>query len=271
MFAAARFLFRKAFPRRRHPLLDATPPSLPEDGRLDTEYQRVIALTPDANDAFVAHRFREGLRWRHVVESFLPSGHVRILDLGAGNGAIELALAANPRFSTVSVEELWNPVAREIHTRAGVPFRRVRGDGRRLPFRDGSFGAVVCLETIEHVRDPHLAGAEVSRVVGDGGVILLTTPPRLRYAFLPDPHFGLRGLVLWPAATQRRIAARNGFGAAHHYVDRIYTSVRQVAALFPECEVLDVLSRSRAPRRWFWDAILLQRRHRPSIRGQGSP
>lgn len=94
-------------------------------------------------------------------------------------------------------------------------------------------------------------------VLRPGGPILLTTPPRLRYALRRDPHFGLRGLALLPAGWQRSRAARHGFVGPHHYVHRLYGTAAQVARLFPGCRLGRVLSRSRAPGRWFWDALVL--------------
>jgi hypothetical protein len=103
--------------------------------------------------------------------------------------------------------------------------------------------------------DPPFEAAYRREVVtaggGPGGPILLTTPPRWRYALRPDPHFGLRGLALLPPAWQRSVAARRGFAGPHHYVHRLYGSAAQVARLFPGCRLARVLSRSRAPGRWF--------------------
>ena len=46
---------------------------------------------------------------------------------------------------------------------------------------DGSFQAVICLEVLEHVRDPFRAAAELRRVLAPGGTLLLTTPFLLQY------------------------------------------------------------------------------------------
>jgi SAM-dependent methyltransferase len=243
-----RRLARKLLPRLKHPLLDAELTVLPRDeanARAYREYE------PDS-DPFVAARYDEGRRWRHVLAAYTTG---RVLDVGAGNGAIELALAADQRFSVVSVETMWNESARRMR------LRRVIADATALPFRDGAFDAVLSLETIEHLVHPREAGAETCRVLRDRGVILLTTPPKWRYAFRRDPHFGIRGLVAMPPSLQRRIAASHGFREGHHYVDRIYRSVPQIARLFPCARVRDVLARSRAPRRWYWDAVVLETKY----------
>jgi SAM-dependent methyltransferase len=128
-----------------------------------------------------------------------------------------------------------------------------------LPFRAAAFDAVLSLETVEHLERPEEAGREAARVLRPGGPILLTTPPRWRYALWPDPHFGLHGLALLAPRWQRVVAARRGFAEPHHYVHRLYGSAAQVARLFPGCRLARVLSRSRAPGRWFWDALVLTR------------
>jgi len=247
-----RRLYRRFFPRLRHPLLDAARPLL---GR-DAEFAAAYAALVDAADPFLRERFEEGRRWRHVLQHYKPGK--RVLDLGGGNGAIELAFAAAAEWSTVSVEIEWSNVVRQLRVRTGAPLRRVVADAAALPFRDGAFDAITFLETVEHLHDRRAAAAEIRRVTAPGGLLLVITPPRLRWVLRPDPHFGIRGLLLLPPALQRAVAARRGFRHPDHYVDRIYTSVAQLRRLFRGFEVLEILSRSRAPRRWFWDAIVFR-------------
>ena len=52
----------------------------------------------------------------------------------------------------------------------------VFADGARLPFADGSIDGVVCLEVIEHVRDPAMVVAEIARVLRSGGQAWLSMP-----------------------------------------------------------------------------------------------
>lgn len=268
MLAPLRRLYRLIFPRRTDPLLDAELCSYPADAGFARAYEREVttAAGGPGEAAFLEARFREGVRWREVLLRLLAEqestprarGRHRVLDLGAGNGAIELALAACPDLLPVSVDRLWNDEARRIHRRASVPFRRVVAEATALPFRDAAFDAALSLETLEHLAEPVTAGRETVRVLRSGAPILLTTPPRWRYALRPDPHFGLRGLALRSLEAQRRIAARHGFDGPHHYVDRLYGSTRQIARLFPGFQVVRVLTRSRAPRKWLWDALVLR-------------
>jgi SAM-dependent methyltransferase len=250
MLGLVKRAFRRRFPRRLHPLLDAPIVFRGRDDELAAAYGRMVAGEPLP---FIQERYREGVRLRQVVEALLGTAPRQVLDLGAGNAAVALAMSATGESRVVAVDRMIHPALRTL-----VP--HVAADALALPLKDGSIDAVLCLETIEHIPPPSLPrfAREMIRVLHRDGLIVITTPPRWRYLLRPDPHFGIRGLLLLPPAMQRSVAARRGFGEPHHYVGRIYSSVRQVARAFPGFTV-EVLSRSRAPRRWFWDALVLRR------------
>ena len=42
-------------------------------------------------------------------------------------------------------------------------------DGREPPFPDAKFSAAICIETLEHVREPKQLLAEIFRALEDGG------------------------------------------------------------------------------------------------------
>lgn len=90
-----RRLVRRVIPRRSHPLLDAPLVFSERENAWSGLYDRAIAAADEADEPFIAWRFHEGLRWRHVIEHFVPEAQTaRVLDVGAANGAIELAFAA---------------------------------------------------------------------------------------------------------------------------------------------------------------------------------
>jgi SAM-dependent methyltransferase len=62
-------------------------------------------------------------------------------------------------------------------------------DGQALPFKTGSFDAVISLETVEHLRRPEEFLAECKRVLRPGGLFICSTPNM-------DGHFFLTKLVL---------------------------------------------------------------------------
>jgi SAM-dependent methyltransferase len=62
-------------------------------------------------------------------------------------------------------------------------------DLRALSLGDGAVGTAICLETLEHVSDPPAACRELARVVGDGGVLIVTAPTLLGIHAYPGDYF----------------------------------------------------------------------------------
>ncbi|MFA6601253.1 MAG: class I SAM-dependent methyltransferase [Candidatus Paceibacterota bacterium] len=52
----------------------------------------------------------------------------------------------------------------------------VIGSVMKMPFKDGSFDCVICLETLEHVENPLKAMEEIHRVLKSGGKFVGSTP-----------------------------------------------------------------------------------------------
>ncbi|OPY80410.1 MAG: putative S-adenosylmethionine-dependent methyltransferase [Syntrophorhabdus sp. PtaU1.Bin058] len=58
-----------------------------------------------------------------------------------------------------------------------------------LPFRNGNFDYVVCIEGVEHIENPHHLVRECARLLKDNGCLIVTTPnvmtvkSRLRFLF----------------------------------------------------------------------------------------
>jgi SAM-dependent methyltransferase len=101
----------------------------------------------------------------------LPRGAgARVLDVGCGDGR-HIVEAARRGSVAVGVDydasELRRARARLGEDRVDL----VAADASHLPFSTGAFDAVICTETLEHLRDDAGAIAEVARVLGDGGVL----------------------------------------------------------------------------------------------------
>jgi SAM-dependent methyltransferase len=94
----------------------------------------------------------------------------------------------------------------------------VLADAAVLPFRSGTFDAVLCTEVLEHLPRPEQCMAELSRVLRDGGTLLITTPflywlheqPRDFYRYTPH---ALRYLAEEHGLTVEHIGRRGGAGA----------------------------------------------------------
>lgn len=105
-----------------------------------------------------------------TVENILqtaPRG--KVLDVPAGEGALALRLK-NLGFE-VSCSDLYT----EIFKLSGVEIKRGNLDAR-LPYDDGSFDFVVCVEGLEHIENPANAFREFTRILKENGTLIVSVP-----------------------------------------------------------------------------------------------
>jgi 2-polyprenyl-3-methyl-5-hydroxy-6-metoxy-1,4-benzoquinol methylase len=108
----------------------------------------------------------------HVEAARLFAGWPRdgaVLDLAAGSGAFAERLVSLG--FTVEACDLYP----EQFKAAGVPVK-FADLSRRLPYDDGSFAYLSCLEGVEHLEDQFAFIRECWRVLRPGGRLLLSTP-----------------------------------------------------------------------------------------------
>jgi SAM-dependent methyltransferase len=139
----------------------------------------------------VAYRLPKPLR-RHIlhfeveiadaVAAFaksLPAG-VRILDAGAGEGRYAHYFARQ-RYCGVDLavgDTAWD------YSRLDV-----LADLTALPFRAGAFLAAINVVTLEHLREPARALAEIARTLEPGGQVLLAAPHEWEVHQAPHDYF----------------------------------------------------------------------------------
>lgn len=135
--------------------------------RINPEYFR----TREKYLLYLRHVFA----YEHVVAELRASMKLLEVGMGDGYGAALLASAGHD-VTAVDVDEATVSFAAERYS--GDSCRFLAYDGRRLPFGDASFDAVVSMQVIEHVEEDMAFVRELRRVLRPGGRCWLTTPNR---------------------------------------------------------------------------------------------
>lgn len=147
----------------------------------ESRWERLVHVLANVGDLSYRRRIQS------IAEYLAPRPEHRILDLGAGEGFVSLALREAVGCGVVALDAappiLHQGVSRES---GGSEQVWLLGDGARLPFRDGSFDGLVCSEVLEHVLDDASVVHEIARVLKPGGVAALTVPCA-NYPALWDP------------------------------------------------------------------------------------
>ncbi len=112
------------------------------------------------------------------ARGFAPSR--RVLDLGCGTGYGSAILAESAK-SVVAVDISRETIvyARENYTQPGINF--LVANSTHLPVRSESLDLVVCFEVVEHLSEQGRVLDEISRVLKQDGLLLISTPNRLYY------------------------------------------------------------------------------------------
>jgi ubiquinone/menaquinone biosynthesis C-methylase UbiE len=127
-------------------------------------------------------------RWsRPFIPAVLAAAHVgsgcRVLDVSTGTG--EAARAILPVVGAAGLvigADISPAMLKAARQRLNDPsFRTIAADGQSLPFRDGSFDAVVCQLGLQFFPDPEVGLTEFRRVLRRGGyaaACVISTPDR---------------------------------------------------------------------------------------------
>jgi ubiquinone/menaquinone biosynthesis C-methylase UbiE len=111
---------------------------------------------------------------REKLRQFVPlSGEERVLDAGAGTGALAFALAPLVR-EVIALDIV--PELLDLGRQAAAEFPNVtflEGDATKLPFGRDSFDLAGCHRTLHHIARPELAISELARVASFGGRVLI--------------------------------------------------------------------------------------------------
>jgi SAM-dependent methyltransferase len=110
--------------------------------------------------------------WYAIIIGALPPGHKPVLELGSGPGFF--------------AERHNGVIASEIFSCPGV---QVVLDGGRLPFAEGSLGAIVMTDVFHHLPDVAAFFREATTCVAPGGRIVMIEPWTTTWSRLIYSHF----------------------------------------------------------------------------------
>lgn len=147
----------------------------------------------------------------------------RVLDLGAGNGALCLRLSSfGYRVVGVEYDRKGVEIARSAHPE--IPFYNfgVQDDPAQLLAHEAAFDAVVSTEVVEHLFSPHLLPIYARGVLRPGGHLVVTTP---YHGYIKNLVLSLLGkwdkhltalwhgghIKFWSRATLTRLLSEHGF------------------------------------------------------------
>lgn len=115
-------------------------------------------------------------------------GARRVLDLGSGEG-FGAAILAESATQVVGVDIDERTIE---HSRLNYAARNLEfhvGSALDLSdFEEGSFGAVVAFEVIEHVQEQELVLEQISRLLAEDGILIMSTPDRRLYTEVTGQH-----------------------------------------------------------------------------------
>ncbi|MEM6277724.1 MAG: bifunctional 2-polyprenyl-6-hydroxyphenol methylase/3-demethylubiquinol 3-O-methyltransferase UbiG [Pseudomonadota bacterium] len=136
----------------------------------------------------------DDVRWIRTLKNMVPGrlSHFdklvrwegkRVLDLGCAGGFMAEALAERGAIVT-GIDPAADAISAAKAHAVGKGITYDVGVGEALPYEDGAFDHVVCVDVLEHVQDLGQVCTEVARVLAPGGTFLFDTINRTLLARL---------------------------------------------------------------------------------------
>ena len=149
-------------------------------------------------------------RLRQIEDFCGPLAGRSVLDLGCGMGGLVVALRqAGARAVGHDPNRAYGAICTLRAARYDLPLPFVTATGEALPFADGAFDIVVCLDVLEHAESLEGTLREIARVLAPGGHAIVTATNRFVFR---DPHYHLRGINWLPRPLAEALIGRRGRG-----------------------------------------------------------
>jgi len=110
----------------------------------------------------------------------LPDG-AALLDVGCGTGQLLRRLGG--RFRCAGCDPAEEMIRRARERNPGIELKMAAAES--LPYEDGSFDAVLCIEVMRYLAEPDPALCELARVLRPGGLALVTFAPLFSTTLYP--------------------------------------------------------------------------------------
>ncbi|MEE4175774.1 MAG: bifunctional 2-polyprenyl-6-hydroxyphenol methylase/3-demethylubiquinol 3-O-methyltransferase UbiG [Xanthomonadales bacterium] len=149
--------------------------------------QSITRNNLDLYDQFATDWWSDDVRWVRTLKNLVPGRlgwfeqHIdwngkSVLDVGCAGGFMSEAIAERGADVTgIDPAEQAIDAARTHARHRGLNVRYDTGVGEDLPYDDGRFDAVVCVDVLEHVQDLDRVVLEIGRVLKPGGTFLFDT------------------------------------------------------------------------------------------------
>jgi 2-polyprenyl-3-methyl-5-hydroxy-6-metoxy-1,4-benzoquinol methylase len=144
-----------------------------------------------------------------------PLSQRAALEIGCGAGGSLIAAHAHCReVAGIDIALPWLVIAKARVDTEGLIIPIACAAAEMLPFPSRRFDLILAQDVIEHVNDPDATLRESRRVLGDDGILFLSTPNR--FSLTPEPHVRVWGVGLLPRRFMRAyVRLANGMSYDH--------------------------------------------------------
>ena len=113
---------------------------------------------------------RDYARKRDAVIRAVAGTDQRVLDVGGGMGRMSVPLS---RRHFVTLTDISSQMLELARPQASERLRLQVADARALPFEDGQFDYVLCIDVLPHIPQPQQLLEEVGRMLKPGGTLVI--------------------------------------------------------------------------------------------------
>jgi ubiquinone/menaquinone biosynthesis C-methylase UbiE len=183
-------------------------------------------------------RYIENKRIKVLLQLADINDNDKVLEVGCGIGNI---LERIPNGILYGADISAVQIERAVK-RLGSKVTLVKAPGEALPFVDKFFDRILCTEVFEHVLEPELVIAEMSRVLKDEGIISLSIPNEKLINFTKSILLGTGfRRVLEPKESNWDLSSKNNLDEWHLHEYSLKLIMKQADEMF------DILKMRRIP------------------------